>query len=191
MKVSVAASLPTKFGSFSIQVVEERPGKEHVLLWKGDVADREGVPVRIHSECLTGEVFHSLRCDCEEQLKAAQRYIEHAGFGVLVYLRQEGRGIGLFNKIQAYALQDKGLDTVEANEQLGLPVDSRTYHFAAAILKMLRIRSIRLLTNNPVKIESLEREGISILECVPLRISPNPHNSTYLRTKRKKLNHTV
>lgn len=191
MRVSASALLPTKYGNFQIQVIEEKPGKEHVILTKGEVANREGVPVRIHSECLTGEVLHSLRCDCEEQLKAAQRYIDEKGCGVLVYLRQEGRGIGLFNKVQAYALQDQGLDTVEANEQLGLPADSRTYHFAAAVLKMLGVRSVRLLTNNPVKIESLEREGITILECVPLRVPPNPHNSGYLRTKRKKFNHTV
>lgn len=190
MKVSASARLPTKSGVFQIQIVRDEERKEHVILSKGEVVGRENVPVRIHSECLTSEVFRSLRCDCEDQLRAALRYIESEGFGILIYLRQEGRGIGLFNKIEAYALQDEGFDTVEANEQLGFPVDARTYDVAVNLLRLLRVKSVRILTNNPGKIAALRRAGIAIHECVPLRMPANPHNTTYLKTKKKKLDHT-
>jgi GTP cyclohydrolase II len=175
---------------FTIQSFTGSGGEEHVVVYKGDIVGQARVPVRVHSECLTGEVFQSLRCDCREQLEAALSYFESEGRGLLIYLRhQEGRGIGIFNKIRAYALQDTGLDTVEANQHLGLPSDSRTYEAAVAILRKLQIESICLLTNNPVKIRALEERGIK-LDCrVPIRIEPTKHNGTYLKTKIHKMDH--
>lgn len=188
--LSEAADLPTPYGRFRIRVVADRQGREHVLLSKGEIEDGEDLPVRVHSECLTSEVFHSLRCDCREQLMAALEYFETEGRGLLIYLRQEGRGIGLLNKIEAYALQDGGLDTVEANVQLGLPEDGRTYDVAADVLRdVLGVRSIRLLTNNPLKLEALARLGIQVNGRVPLHMAPNSHNSEYLRVKRDKMQH--
>ncbi len=158
---------------------------------KGEVSGKEDVLVRVHSECLTGDVFHSLRCDCGEQLAAALAMIEREGEGVLLYLSQEGRGIGLLNKLRAYQLQEDGLDTVDANLKLGLPADLRDYGIGAQILGDLGLSSIRILTNNPKKIIGLEGYGLSVTEQVPIRLVANPHNEDYLRTKRDRLGHTL
>lgn len=189
MKKVSEAKLPTKFAEFKILVYEER-GKEHVVLILGSFAANESVVVRVHSRCLTGDVFRSLRCDCYEQLVKSLEEISRQGKGVLIYLDQEGRGIGLVNKLQAYALQDKGLDTVVANEQLGFPADLRDYQTAAAILNDLGIKRLRLLTNNPAKIESLEKNGLGV-ERLPLEIESNEDNRRYLQTKKQKLNHLL
>src|SRR5919106_1305980 len=165
--------------------------KHHVAMVKGDVAGASDVLVRVHSECLTGDVFHSLRCDCGEQLESALAQIEREGRGVLLYLAQEGRGIGLLNKLRAYKLQEEGLDTVEANLQLGLPADLRDYGIGAQILGDLGLTSIRILTNNPKKIIGLEGYGLSVTEQVPIQSVPNPHNEAYLRTKRDRLGHIL
>jgi GTP cyclohydrolase II len=191
MRISPAATFPTKHGEFKIRVATEDDSLQNVVIYKGELRGQEDVPVRVHSECLTGEVFNSLRCDCNEQLEFALNYMESEGRGVLIYLRQEGRGIGLFNKIRAYALQDGGLDTVEANEHLGLPVDARTYGLAAEILRYFGIRSVRLLTNNPLKTGALRELGIEITENVPVRVEPNSCNHRYLETKKRKMNHTA
>ena len=157
----------------------------------GDVAVQPEVVVRVHSECLTGDVFHSLRCDCGEQLEAAMAMIEHEGQGVLLYLAQEGRGIGLLNKLRAYNLQDQGFDTVDANLELGLPVDLRDYGIGAQILVDLGLSSIRILTNNPKKIRGLEGYGLSVTAQVPIEHTPNPHNEEYLRTKALRMGHML
>ena len=185
-----SASLPTEFGQFTIHgYVDEVRGDEHVALTMGDVADDEPVLVRMHSECLTGDSLHSLRCDCGFQRDAALRAIAAEGRGVLVYLRQEGRGIGLLNKIKAYALQDAGSDTVEANERLGFAPDLRDYGVGAQVLVDLGVRRLRLLTNNPRKIAALRGFGLEVVERVPLRVGENDHNRRYLRTKAEKLGH--
>jgi 3,4-dihydroxy 2-butanone 4-phosphate synthase/GTP cyclohydrolase II len=188
----VATKLPTKFGEFSAvgyrSLVDD---KHHVAMVKGEVSGAEDVLVRVHSECLTGDVFHSLRCDCGEQLEAALATIEQEGRGVLLYLSQEGRGIGLLNKLRAYKLQEEGLDTVDANIKLGLPADLRDYGIGAQILGDLGLTSIRILTNNPKKILGLEGYGLSVTEQVPIRSVPNPHNEAYLEAKREKLGHTL
>jgi 3,4-dihydroxy 2-butanone 4-phosphate synthase / GTP cyclohydrolase II len=158
---------------------------------KGEVSGTEDVLVRVHSECLTGDVFHSLRCDCGEQLAAALAMIEQEGRGVLLYLSQEGRGIGLLNKLRAYKLQEEGLDTVDANLKLGLPADLRDYGIGAQILGDLGLTSIRILTNNPKKIIGLEGYGLSVTEQVPIQPTTNPHNEAYLKAKRDKLGHTL
>jgi 3,4-dihydroxy 2-butanone 4-phosphate synthase/GTP cyclohydrolase II len=163
--------------------------KEHVALTLGTIDDGGPVLVRAHSECLTGDAFGSARCDCGEQLDDSLRLLQERGRGVLLYLRQEGRGIGLANKISAYALQEHGLDTVEANLALGLPEDMRDYRVAAEMLLDLGVRRVRLLTNNPAKIEGLGRYGVEVVERVPLGVSPNPTNVAYLRTKREKMGH--
>jgi len=188
----VTTQLPTAFGNF--EVVGYRSyvdGKHHVALVKGDVSGDEDVLIRVHSECLTGDVFHSLRCDCGEQLEAALAMIEEEGKGVLLYLSQEGRGIGLLNKLKAYKLQEEGFDTVAANEKLGLPADLRDYGIGAQILKDLGLTSIRILTNNPKKIVSLEGYGLSVSDQVPIEQSPNPHNLEYLRTKKERMGHVL
>jgi 3,4-dihydroxy 2-butanone 4-phosphate synthase/GTP cyclohydrolase II len=188
----VATRLPTAFGEFSAvgyrSLVDE---KHHVAMVKGEVSGAEDVLVRVHSECLTGDVFHSLRCDCGDQLAAALAMIEKEGRGVLLYLSQEGRGIGLLNKLRAYRLQEDGLDTVDANLKLGLPADLRDYGIGAQILVDLGLSSIRILTNNPKKIHGLEGYGLSVAEQVPIQSIPNPHNEEYLRAKRDKMGHIL
>ena len=188
----VATGLPTAFGDFEVvgyrSLVDD---KHHVAMVKGDVDGAEDVLVRVHSECLTGDVFHSLRCDCGEQLESALAMIEEKGKGVLLYLSQEGRGIGLLNKLKAYKLQEEGLDTVEANLKLGLPADLRDYGIGAQILVDLGLSSIRILTNNPKKIVGLEGYGLSVSGQVPIQPTPNPHNEAYLRAKRDRMGHTL
>jgi GTP cyclohydrolase II len=186
------AVLPTHFGQFNVAVfeVDGMPG-EALALMHGPL-DGDVIPlVRLHSECLTGDVLGSQRCDCGEQLQAALALIATAPSGVLLYLRQEGRGIGLANKIRAYALQDRGLDTVDANLALGLPVDRREYASAAAILRDLGLRQVRLLTNNPAKHAALERHGVHVVERVPLAVPPNAVNRQYLRTKADRMGHLL
>lgn len=183
------ANLPTRHGAFEMFVYDSSDRKEHVALATGAIDDGRPVLVRVHSECLTGDVFGSYRCDCGEQLADSLRFLQEEGRGVLLYLRQEGRGIGLANKISAYALQEQGLDTVEANLALGLPQDMRDYRVAAEMLLDLGVREVRLLTNNPAKIEGLRRHGVEVVERVPIRIPPNPSNLGYLRTKREKMGH--
>ena len=188
----VATKLPTGFGDFqAVGYRELIGGKHHVALVKGDVDGTEDVLVRVHSECLTGDVFHSLRCDCGEQLESALAMIEREGTGVLLYLSQEGRGIGLLNKLRAYKLQEGGMDTVEANLQLGLPADLRDYGIGAQILVDLGLSSIRILTNNPKKIRGLEGYGLSVSEQLPIEHISNPHNEAYLRAKRDRMGHTL
>jgi len=188
----VSTKLPTAYGEFTAvgyrSLVDE---KHHVAMVKGEVAGADDVLVRVHSECLTGDVFHSLRCDCGEQLAAALAMIEREGSGVLLYLSQEGRGIGLLNKLRAYKLQEDGFDTVEANLKLGLPADLRDYGIGAQILGDLGLTSIRILTNNPKKIVGMEGYGLSVTEQLPIESVPNPHNEDYLRAKRDKLGHTL
>jgi GTP cyclohydrolase II len=191
MLFSSTANLPTDHGTFQISAVREDDGSEHAIVFKGELAQAVDLPVRVHSECLTGEVFESLRCDCDQQLGAALDYFEAEERGLLIYLRQEGRGIGLFNKIEAYALQDDGLDTIEANRSLGLSDDARSYQIAVHILNALKVRSIRLLTNNPSKIDALLDSGIEISSRVPLHTAPNRHNSAYLETKKLKMAHLL
>ena len=183
------ANLPTKYGDFTAFVYECEEGLHHIALIKGDISNKD-VLVRVHSECLTGDVFHSLRCDCSEQLDKALKMIGEEG-GVLLYLRQEGRGIGLLNKIKAYALQDKGMDTVEANENLGFKADMRDYTVGVQILADFGLKKIRLMTNNPKKIEGLEKYGIEIVERFPLIIKPNTVNKKYLEAKKNKLGHQL
>jgi 3,4-dihydroxy 2-butanone 4-phosphate synthase/GTP cyclohydrolase II len=188
----VSTNLPTAFGEF--QAVGYRSlvdNKHHVALVKGDVAGQPDVLVRVHSECLTGDVFHSLRCDCGEQLESALAMIEREGTGVLLYLSQEGRGIGLLNKLRAYKLQEEGLDTVDANLRLGLPADLRDYGIGAQILADLGLSSIRILTNNPKKISGMSGYGLSVTDQIPIEHLPNPHNEAYLRAKRERLGHTL
>ena len=185
-------TLPTEYGDFRIVAYRRLGGEElDLALVRGDVSGEEPVLVRVHSECLTGDVFGSQRCDCGEQLAAALRLIGQAGRGVVIYLRQEGRGIGLLNKLRAYHLQDQGLDTVEANLELGFPADLRNYREAALILRDLGIQRLRLLTNNPRKVEALSNCGFEIVERIPLEIPPNEHNRRYLETKRDKLGHLL
>jgi 3,4-dihydroxy 2-butanone 4-phosphate synthase/GTP cyclohydrolase II len=188
----VDINLPTAYGDFTaVGYRQLQDGKHHVALVKGEVSGVEDVLVRVHSECLTGDVFHSLRCDCGEQLESALAMIESEGTGVLLYLSQEGRGIGLLNKLRAYKLQEEGLDTVEANLALGLPADLRDYGIGAQILKDLGLSSLRLLTNNPKKISGLAGYGLSVTDQIPIQHAPNPHNVAYLDTKRDKMGHTL
>ncbi|HUJ09160.1 MAG TPA: bifunctional 3,4-dihydroxy-2-butanone-4-phosphate synthase/GTP cyclohydrolase II [Verrucomicrobiae bacterium] len=185
-------NLPTEFGEFKLHLYRSLvDGQHHAALVMGDVRGKENVLVRVHSECLTGDVFGSQRCDCGAQLHDAMKRIAQEGEGVLVYMRQEGRGIGFANKIHAYALQEEGLDTVEANEKLGFKPDLREYGLGAQILVDLGLHSIRLLTNNPKKIVGLEGFNLKIVEQIPIRSEPTPHNKKYLQTKREKMGHTL
>jgi 3,4-dihydroxy 2-butanone 4-phosphate synthase / GTP cyclohydrolase II len=184
--------LPTAHGEFvAIAFREKLSGKHHIALVKGEVAGAENVLVRVHSECLTGDVFHSLRCDCGEQLEQALARIETEGLGVLLYMAQEGRGIGLLNKLKAYELQEDGFDTVEANVELGLPIDARDYGIGNQILADLGLSTIRILTNNPRKVTGIEGFGLRVVEQLPIETEPNHENARYLATKREKLGHKL
>ncbi|WP_410768315.1 bifunctional 3,4-dihydroxy-2-butanone-4-phosphate synthase/GTP cyclohydrolase II [Fontibacillus sp. BL9] len=188
----VEVRMPTDYGEFrTVAYTNDVDAKEHVALVKGEIGGDEPVLVRVHSECLTGDVFHSHRCDCGPQFEAALRQIEQEGRGVLLYMRQEGRGIGLVNKLKAYKLQEQGLDTVDANLKLGFPADLRDYGIGAQILKDLGVRKIRLLTNNPRKIKGLEGYGLEVVERVPLQMKENADNTNYLHTKQAKLGHLL
>ena len=192
VRVVAMADLPTRFGQFHIVAFENnRDGKEHVAITKGDVISASNVPVRLHSECLTGDVMGSLRCDCRDQLEAALKKIGGMEKGMVLYLRQEGRGIGLINKIRAYSLQDEGLDTVEANLALGFRDDERDYEIAAHMLKALKIESVQLMTNNPKKIDQLTRYGVKVNGRIPHIMKPNKHNRFYLETKAAKSGHMI
>jgi 3,4-dihydroxy 2-butanone 4-phosphate synthase / GTP cyclohydrolase II len=192
MERVATAPLPTEYGDFEINVYEREGGAEtHVALVCGDLGDGEDVLVRLHSSCLTGDIFHSLKCDCGDQLDAALRRIADEGRGALVYLNQEGRGIGLANKIRAYALQVQGYDTVEANERLGFGADEREYGSAVEILRNLGVRSVRLLSNNPRKHVGLEVHGLAVTELLPLEIPASDLSRGYLRTKKEKLGHKL
>jgi 3,4-dihydroxy 2-butanone 4-phosphate synthase/GTP cyclohydrolase II len=184
--------MPTDYGDFDLHLYRSKvDGQHHVALVRGDVAGRKNVLVRVHSECLTGDVFGSRRCDCGPQLHQAMRQIAAAGHGVIVYMRQEGRGIGFAPKIKAYKLQEQGYDTVEANQKLGFDMDLREYGIGAQILVDLGLKTIRLLTNNPKKVVGLEGYGLKITEQVPIRVKPNPHNERYLKVKREKMGHLL
>ncbi|MEM2138257.1 MAG: GTP cyclohydrolase II [Candidatus Anstonellaceae archaeon] len=192
VKIEATAKLPTKFGKFTIfAFCNDVDGKEHVALVKGSVKGKALVPLRIHSECLTGDAFHSLRCDCNAQLEAALRKIAKLPAGVVLYMRQEGRGIGLINKIKAYALQDKGYDTVQANEALGFPSDMRDYDVAAEMIRKLGIRSVALITNNPDKIMDLVAHGVNVAKRVPHEFGKTKFNEAYLDVKKKKMHHLL
>ena len=185
------SKLPTQFGDFKISVFQDPQTKEeHVALSKGlETAPTKPILVRIHSECLTGDAFASLKCDCGPQLQATQQLIQNVGEGVILYLRQEGRGIGLTNKIRAYALQDQGHDTVDANLLLDLPADARTYDMCRIMLDHLQIKQVKLITNNPLKIKALTDLGIQVVERVPLTVGHNQFNAQYLKTKRERMDH--
>ncbi len=189
LKFIAACRLPTEWGVFTLHGFEEAGGQEHVALTMGDLTDGSPVLARIHSECLTGDALFSQKCDCGPQLQAAMQVVQQAGRGVIVYLRQEGRGIGLINKIRAYQLQDQGLDTVEANVALGLPVDARDFTLAKHIFEHLGVKEVKLLTNNPEKVQVLADAGIRIAERVPLQVGENLENERYLHTKAEKLGH--
>lgn len=189
LKFVVSCRLPTEWGVFAMHGFEEESGQEHVALTMGDIDNGQAVLVRVHSECLTGDALFSQKCDCGPQLQAAMQAVQKEGRGVIVYLRQEGRGIGLINKIRAYHLQDNGLDTVEANLALGLPVDARDFTLAKHILDHLGVKEVKLLTNNPEKIESLTNAGINVVQRMPLQVGENMENQQYLSTKAEKLGH--
>lgn len=186
------ADLPTRYGNLTMHVfVEKLRGREHTVVVKGDVEGQSHVPLRVHSQCHTGDVWGSLRCDCRQQLEAALAYIAERDRGMIIYLEQEGRDIGLANKLKAYRLQDLGLDTVEANEFLGLPVDGRHYDIAAEIIRYFDIGSVEVLTNNPEKIKQLEDAGVVVAARVPVVIDAGPYNSRYLDTKRTRMGHIL
>jgi len=186
------AKLPTRFGIFTIYgFLDHRDGKEHTAMVRGEVRGAEACPVRIHSECHTGDIWFSLRCDCREQLEASLNYVNSQERGVIIYLRQEGRGIGLLNKLKAYDLQDRGLDTVDANNHLGFPTDARSYEAAAEIIRLLGIESVALITNNPEKIKGLRMNRITVTDRIPVVIRSNLHNKRYLRTKKERLGHLL
>lgn len=188
---SAEARLPTRYGTFKLIVYATPDAREHMALTVGRIEDGEPVIVRLHSECATGDIFGSCRCDCGEQLQDSLHFLQEQGRGVILYMRQEGRGIGLTNKIRAYAIQDQGYDTVEANHVLGLPEDMRDYGDAAGMLVDLGVQRIYLMTNNPSKIEGLGHHGVEVLERLPLQVQPNPHNLAYLQTKQEKMGHLL
>jgi GTP cyclohydrolase II len=188
---SARAELPSRFGDFDVVGFTTTNGDEFAAVVKGDVDGKSGVPVRLHSECFTGDVMGSLKCDCRDQLEAALNFLGRSERGVVVYLRQEGRGIGLVNKVRAYALQDQGMDTVQANEALGFEDDLRRYDEAAEAVKALGIESVVLMTNNPKKIEGLRRAGVAVVGTLPVRTPPNRHNAFYLETKKEKSGHLL
>lgn len=192
VRLQAQAALPSRFGDFTVHAFDVSiDGQEYGAVVRGDVRGAESVPVRLHSECFTGDIMGSLRCDCRDQLEAALRHVGAADRGVVVYLRQEGRGIGLVNKIRAYALQDGGMDTVQANHALGFDDDLRSYEVAAEILRQLGVRSVCLLSNNPRKREGLEANGVPVRSMIPIRALPNPHNRGYLETKKLKSGHLL
>lgn len=186
-----ACRLPTEWGVFTLHGFEEENGQDHVALTMGEWQADTPVLARVHSECLTGDALFSQKCDCGPQLQAAMQAVQQAGTGVIAYLRQEGRGIGLINKIRAYQLQDQGLDTVEANLALGLPIDARDFRLAQQMFAHLGIQQIRLLTNNPEKVQTLQAAGIQVVERVPLQVGEHQENAQYLRTKAAKLGHLL
>jgi GTP cyclohydrolase II len=186
------AHLPTRFGDFELfGFYDARDDKEHTAVVRGDVRDKEDVPVRVHSECHTGDVLGSLRCDCRDQLEAALKFVGSQENGAVLYMRQEGRGIGLLNKIKAYRLQELGLDTIEANRFLGYPGEGRDYRVAAKMLTLLGIKSVALITNNPDKIDKLRAEGVQVVERISVVAPTNPHNEVYLSVKREKMGHLL
>ncbi len=192
VRLATTVDLPTRFGRFRLAAFSAGDGRdEHLAIVHGEVAHAEDCPVRVHSECLTGEVFGSQRCDCREQLDAALRHVAEQPCGAVIYLRQEGRGIGLINKLHAYRLQDQGMDTIDANRSLGFPADARDYGIAARILELLQVRSVALMTNNLRKIEGLRAEGITVTGRIPLVASGNPFNRGYLETKRTRMGHLL
>lgn len=192
VRVEAVADLPTRFGDFRIVAFwNNRDAKEHVAIIRGDILDAENVPTRLHSECLTGDAIGSLRCDCRDQLEVALRRIGELEKGLVLYLRQEGRGIGLINKVRAYALQDQGLDTVEANIALGFRDDERDYAIAAHMIMSLNVKSIELMTNNPRKVEQLTQHGVRVNQRLPHLIPPSQHNRFYLQTKRDRSGHFI
>lgn len=192
LTIVARAKLPSRYGDFEIVAFSPTPdGKDNIAMVRGDVANAETVPLRLHSECLTGDVMGSLRCDCRDQLEAALKYMAERECGAVLYLRQEGRGIGLANKIKAYTLQEQGLDTVEANHELGFEDDERNYTIAAEMLKALGIKRVQLLSNNPKKIAGLQENGIAVDARVPHVMPSNEHNHFYLQTKARKSGHLI
>lgn len=185
------AKLPTIFGLFDIYVFSDEENMENAVLVRGDLDSKEDVPVRIHSECLTGDVMGSRRCDCRDQLLKSLEFLGKQEMGLLIYLRQEGRGIGLLDKIRAYSLQDQGYDTVEANLMLGLPADKRDYTFAVDVIKYFNIRSIKLMTNNPLKMDFLQKYNVKITDRIPIISEPTPYDQFYLNTKKVRLGHQL
>lgn len=191
-KFSNIANLPTTYGDFKIcSFKDENSSHEHAVIFKGEIEHQEAILVRVHSECLTGDVFTSRKCDCYEQLHKSLEIISKEGRGAIIYLRQEGRGIGLFNKVNAYALQDEGQDTIQANHSLGFETDLRDFSIAGDVLEHLQVKSIVMLTNNPEKISTLEKFGINVVDIMPVRIEPNEFNERYLTTKKDELKHLL
>jgi 3,4-dihydroxy 2-butanone 4-phosphate synthase/GTP cyclohydrolase II len=188
----ISVDMPTRYGNFVLTAFKQiDTGEEHIVLQKGTWEENEPVLVRVHSSCITGDIFHSMRCDCGDQLHKAMELIEHEGKGMVLYINQEGRGIGLVNKLKAYKLQEQGLDTVDANLQLGFKMDERDYGVGAQILRAMGVQKMRLMTNNPTKRAGLIGYGLEIVENVPLAVTPNPHNKKYLDTKRDKMGHEL
>ena len=190
-EIDADAFLPTEFGNFRIRVTVDEDGSEHCLVYAGDLQSVDAPLIRIHSECLTGDAFSSMKCDCGPQLQASLKQIQEVGCGAVVYLRQEGRGIGLHSKIQSYALQDQGYDTLDANLALGLPADARTYGIAARMLKEAGVRKVRMMTNNPLKVRGLEENGIEVEFRLPHMSGISVQNIDYLRTKNERMGHML
>ncbi len=191
IKLAAKAKLPTLAGKFDIYTFQNEVANENAVIVKGDIQGKEDVPMRIHSECLTGDVFGSERCDCRDQLLKSMVYLGEQPYGMLIYLRQEGRGIGLINKIKAYQLQEEGYDTVEANLKLGLPADKRDYTYAVEVLRYFGIKSVRIMTNNPEKISFLEANGIKVTDRITIKSQFTDYNKFYLLTKKEKMGHQI